>query len=222
MYLTFCRCYGNIGLVRLFLSVWINNKQLTHHFQNRIDSPPFSDEQLQPFKQWLDEFLEAHGEVPDWSIPSDQPMHLFILQSFQRITEDKDTSLFGYLIDGVPTGFDKPIEPSHCFPLNTDESSMETSLSIHHVNWASAEGNMDTVQDLVREEVNQGWVSPFHGDLAAAQERWPLGVAVGKLGLDGRPARLVVDSSICGVNSRCKMPLNQRYPLLEIFYVHIL
>ncbi len=138
-------------------------KQLTHHFQNRIDSPPFSEEQLQPFKQWLDEFLKAHGEVPDWSIPSDQAMHLFILQSFQRITEDKDTSLFGYLIDGVPTGFDKPIEPSHCFPLNTDESSMETSLSIHHVNWASAEDDMDIVQDLVREEVNQGWVSPFHG-----------------------------------------------------------
>ena len=73
------------------------DKQLTHHFQNRLDSPPFSDEQLQPFKLWLEEFLGAHGEAANWTVPADQPMHLFILQSFQPITEDKDTSLFGYL-----------------------------------------------------------------------------------------------------------------------------
>ena len=123
--------------------------------------------------------------------------------------------MFGYLIEGVRTGFDKAIEPSHCFPRNTDESSTDTSLSAHHVNWASAEDNMDIVQDLVREEVLQGWVSPFNGDLAAAQEKWPLGVAVGKLGLalsEGRPARLVVDSSICGVNSRCFMPDKSTLP----------
>ena len=42
----------------------------------------------------------------------------------------------------------------HCFPLNTDESSSDTPLSVHHVNWASAEDNMDIVQDLVREEIS--------------------------------------------------------------------
>lgn len=191
------------------------DKQLTNHFYNRIDSPPFSDEQLQPFRRWLEEFLEAHGELPDWSVPSDQPMHLHILQSLQRITEDPDTSLFGYLIQGVPTGFNQPIESSNCFPLNTDEATMETPLSVHHLNWASAEDNIEVVQDLVREEIDQGWVSHFPGDLAAAQEKWPLGVAVGKLGLalsEGRPARLVVDSSICGVNSRCKMPDRSTLP----------
>ena len=61
------------------------DKQLTHHFQNRMDSPPFSDEQLQPFKRWLEEFLEAHGEAAKWTVPADQPMRLFILQSFQRL-----------------------------------------------------------------------------------------------------------------------------------------
>ena len=55
------------------------DKQLTHHFQNRIDSPPFSEEQLRPFKLWLEEFLEANGEAANWTIPADQPMHLFIL-----------------------------------------------------------------------------------------------------------------------------------------------
>ena len=39
------------------------DKQLTHHFQNRVDSPPFSEEQLRPFKLWLEEFLEANGEA---------------------------------------------------------------------------------------------------------------------------------------------------------------
>ena len=191
------------------------DKQLTHHLQNRVDSPPFSDEQLRPFKLWLEEFLEANGEAANWTIPADQPMHLFILQSLQRITDDKDTSLFRYLIEGVPTGFDAAIEPSHCFPLNTDDSKSDTPLSAHHVNWASAEDNMEIVKELVQEEISQGWVSPFSGDLAAAQDKWPLGVAIGKLGLalsEGRSARLVVDSSICGVNSRCVMPDKSTLP----------
>ena len=142
-------------------------------------------------------------------------MHLFMLQSLQRITDDKDTSLFRYLIEGVPTGFDAAIEPSHCFPPSTDDSKSDTPLSAHHVNWASAEDNMEIVQELVQEEISQGWVSPFSGDLAAAQDKWPLGVAIGKLGLalsEGRSARLVVDSSICGVNSRCVMPDKSTLP----------
>ena len=56
---------------------------------------------------------------------------------------------------------------------------------------------------------------PFPRGRAAAQDKWPLGVAIGKLGLalsEGRSARLVVDSSICGVNSRCFMPDKSTLP----------
>lgn len=83
------------------------------------------------------------------------------------------------------------------------------------MNWSSAEEDPDTVAELVQKELDEGWVERFEGDLAAAQDRWPLGVAVGKLGLafsESRPPRLVVDSSICGVNPRCAIPEKSTLP----------
>ena len=48
----------------------------------------------------------------------------------------------------------------------------------------------------------------FPGTIGDAQERWRLGVLV-ELGIafsEQRPPGLVVDSSICGLNSRCHVP----------------
>ena len=79
-------------------------------------------------------------------------------------------------------------------------------LSVHHCNWQSAEDNPDDVSALIQKEIDEQWVEEFHGTLEDAQMRWPKGVAIGKLGLalsDSRPPRLVLDSTICGVNGRC-------------------
>ena len=88
-------------------------------------------------------------------------------------------------------------------------------FSIHHCNWQSAENDPETVQELIDKEVQEGWVEVFDGSLEDAQLRWPTGVAIGKLGLalsDSRPPRLVMDSSICGVNSRCHIPERSTLP----------
>ena len=50
------------------------DKQIVASFSQHSDSPPFSDDQLQPFRALLGEFLEAQGHVPDWSVPSGQQM----------------------------------------------------------------------------------------------------------------------------------------------------
>lgn len=144
--------------------------QLVASLQQQSNDPPFTSQQLAPFTQFLVEFLEAQGYPVSWDIPSDQPMHLHILYSLQKILGDPDVALFPYLLEGVPTGFDGPIQPSNCFPLSQpDESAESPLLSVHHCNWSSAEDHPDEVRALIDEEVKNGWVTPFHGSLSDAQ-----------------------------------------------------
>ena len=202
---------------------WINHilctgmdKKLVAHFQQVKDEPPFSEEELSPLRNFLIEFLESQGHSANWAIPNDQPMHLHILQSLCQIMEDRDQTLFQYLNNGVPVGIDEVISRSHCFPpakpKNPDDNPL---LSVHHCNWQSAEDNPDDVSSLIQKEIDEQWVEEFHGTLEEAQSRWPKGVAVGKLGLalsDSRPPRLVLDSTICGVNGRCVIPEHATLP----------
>ena len=74
---------------------------------------------------------------------------------------------------------------------------------------------MDLTRELVQEEIDRGWVYEFAGTAADAQNAFPCGVAIGKLGIalsDQRPPRLVVDNSICGLNSRCTIPERSTLP----------
>ena len=192
------------------------HKRLVEHFAAGVDHPPFSEEELQPLKTFLDEFLTAQGIFADWSIPPDQPMHLHVLHALSKIIQDTDKSIFGYLVAGVPIGIHDTIERSFCFPeAITKEDDSPSLLSIHNCNWRSAEDEPDIVESLIDKEISEGWVEEFHGDISAAQDNWPKGIAVGKLGLalsDSRPPRLVLDNSICGVNGRCKMPEKATLP----------
>ena len=134
-------------------------------------------------------------------------MHLKILQAFSNIMGDRDRTLFPSLLEGVSAGNDIP--PSGIFPPNEDNQVDHTPLSIHSSNWTSAEENLDLTRTLVQEEVDKGWVYEFPGTLADAQQHFSCGIAIGKLGIataDQRPPRLVVGNSVCGLNSRCKIP----------------
>ena len=185
-------------------------------FTNRVDSPPFSMEQVAPFRQFLDEFLLAQGLEPNWTVPKDQNLCLFILQHMCVCMEDPDTSLFNYLIEGVPLGIHEAITPSGCFPLQTQESDFDPPLlTVHHTNWSSADEDPSIVQELIDKEVAAGWVEIFPGSLEDAQQFFAHGLAVGKLGLalsDSRPPRLVLDSTVCGVNPQCRIPERSTLP----------
>ena len=82
-------------------------------------------------------------------------------------------------------------------------------------NWQSAESDLDTTRELVTQETDKGWIYEYPGTLADAQAQFGDKLAIGRLGLalsDHRPPRLVVDSSICGLNSRCSIPERTTLP----------
>ena len=152
-------------------------------FHEKQSDPPFPEHMVKRFQSMLQEFLLEHDKTPNWSIPHDQPMHLYILQSLSEIMMDPDIHLFDHLIAGVPTGFQNDIPLSNCFPILTDPvDNSHIHLSVHQTNWKSAEDNIEIARDLVQAEVDAGWVEQFHGTIGDAQSKWPLGVSVGKIG----------------------------------------
>ncbi|CAL1138035.1 unnamed protein product [Cladocopium goreaui] len=191
------------------------DKILLAHVASGNPSPPFSVEILTPFKADLEQFLEAHGHTPDWSVRQHQPIHLHILHSFQKIMHDVDFTLLPSLLEGVRTGFSTAIPPSGIFPPKERTDIEPDPLSAHLSNWQSAEEDLPLTRELVQEEIDKGWVFPYKGSLEEAQQEYPAGVAIGKLGVarsDSRAPRLVVDSSVCGLNGRCIIPERSTLP----------
>ena len=94
----------------------------------------------------------------------------------------------------MSTGFDGEIPPSNVFYIKDTN---------------------DDISTLVQEELSKGWISRFDGSVEDAQVAFPLGLAIGKLGLaitDSRPPRLVVDSTVCGTNGNCVANQHQCMP----------
>ncbi|CAL1142863.1 unnamed protein product [Cladocopium goreaui] len=191
------------------------DKILLAHVASGNPSPPFSMEILTPFKDDLEKFLEAHGHPPDWSVRPHQPIHLHILHSLQKIMHDVDFTLLPSLLEGVRTGFSTAIPPSGIFPPKERADIEPDPLSAHLSNWQSAEEDLPLTRELVQEEIDKGWVFAYKGSLEEAQQEYLAGVAIGKLGVaqsDSRAPRLVVDSSVCGLNGRCIIPERSTLP----------
>ena len=53
--------------------------------------------------------------------------------------------------------------------------------SVHAVLWKMAEDEPETVQGLLRNEIANNWIVETGLSVAEAREKWPLGIAVGKL-----------------------------------------
>ena len=190
--------------------------QILQAFQQRQSDPPFTSDQLTPFKHFVDEFLMAQGMHPNWGVPDDQQLCLYLLQQLCSCMQDPDVSLFQYLIDGVPLGIHEQITPSGCFPLTPPDELFEPPLlSVHHTNWQSAEDEPIIVQEVIDKEIEAGWVARFEGTMEDAQNFFQDGLAIGKLGLalsDSRPPRLVLDSTVCGVNLQSRIPEKSSLP----------
>ena len=84
-------------------------------------------------------------------------------------------------------------------------------------NWKSANQDPATTRCLIQQEKDAGFIEEI-SSIAEAERRWPKGIALGKLGVvcaDNRDPRLVLDSTICGMNGRCHLPEKQRLPNLR-------
>ena len=136
------------------------------------------------------------------------------MRALQSFLKNEDIPLFPSLIEGVSAGFQNDVPPSGCFPVNDKPDSPSTPSSVHLANWSSADKEPQTTADLVEEEHKQGWVYRFNGSIDDAKEHFSH-PAVGQVGVafsSTRPPRLVVDSSVCRVNDRCKLPERTTLP----------
>ena len=74
----------------------------------------------------------------------------------------------------------------------------------------------ETVQSLLRNEIANNWIVETGLSLAEARKKLPLGIAVGKLNVvfaEGKEPRLVLDSTVCHVNTRCHLPERLSLPM---------
>ncbi len=195
----------------------INNRwdeRLLAHIAAQHNQPLFSDE-VDFFCKEINRFLASSAMSPDWSVPPDQPLCLYILQQLSSILNDPDDQLFFHLINGVPTGFHRDIPLSNCFALIAEDDTDAPPLSIHLDSWKSAHEDPDVTSRLVQEVIDNHWVDPFPGDETDAQSHFPAGISVGKLGVaysDSRLPRLVVDLSVGGLNQQCFIPEKSSLP----------
>ncbi|CAE7643160.1 unnamed protein product [Symbiodinium sp. CCMP2592] len=159
-------------------------------------------------------------QTPDnaWYVHPYQPMCLHAFEALAQHCEDQDTHLFPHLRMGVPTGYLNDIPPSNCFWLPKGQSGELTPLTLNLENWKSAEVAPDVTSRLLQEELDAGYCFKFEGTLEEAKSRWPVGLALGKLGVvraAGRAERLVLDNSVAGTNSQCSVPERQCFPSIH-------
>ena len=72
------------------------------------------------------------------------------------------------------------------------------------------------MQNLLGKEISNNWVVDTGLTLAEAKEKWPLGVAVGKLNIvfaEGKDPRVVLDSAVCQANTRCYLSERLSVPM---------
>ena len=138
---------------------------------------------IDEFRQSLDSLLPLSHPL-DWQIRADQPLCLHALHQISKYMQDPDTELFPALIQGVSSGFHDEIAPSNVFLIKRDiQDTDKPDLSVHMTNWHSSESQPELTAELVNDELTRGWLIPFDGTLEQAKQQYPLGVAVGKLGI---------------------------------------
>ena len=191
-------------------------KRIVAHFSQRLEHCRIADSLVMKLRDILESHIPGLS-TSSWSIREDQPLCLEPLQCVSSFMHDPDSALFSSLLEGVSTGFDGGIPPSNIFhtkEINDDSSSSDRpNLSVHLENWKSAEDRPDLVE-LLQEELERMDFSLRRGcgigscGLSTWSCYWELGLTI----TDGRPPRLVVDSTVCGANGNCIVNEHQCMP----------
>ena len=174
--------------------------------KNHQSEPFVSEDELLPF---LDDIQHSFPSTSlDFTIPDHQPFRLHLLHSLLLISKDPDPKIATLLQEGIPSGAFSQLAPVGLWEPNSIISSDYPDLVVCHDNWTSANHNPDTTRQLIQKELDDGFIEELP-DITTAEQRWPKGIALGKLGVvhaDNRDPRLVLDSTICGMNGRCHLP----------------
>ena len=152
----------------------------------------------------------------DLSPANGQPYRLHLLRQLAESWGDPDLALLPFLQEGVPTGALSPMPCSRQWPAKPPNTSALPELELCEGNWKTAEEEPEVVQSLLDKEISNNWVVATDLTEAQAQRKWPWGVAIGKLNVvfaENKEPRLVLDSTVCQVNTRCYLPERLSLPM---------
>ena len=180
------------------------DKRIFAHVAQAKNEPPLSSAEVLEAISILFETLQQ--PLPSSLEPErQQPYRFQILRILGAVRDDLDMALLHFMEHGVPTAPTSPIPTSHQWPPATEQSDLEAStpLDLCDGNWKAAIDHRTEVAALIQKEIDNGWVIEAKMSVAEAQKHWFSGTAVGKLNIvfaEGKEPRLVLDSTICGVN----------------------
>ncbi|CAE7613697.1 unnamed protein product [Symbiodinium sp. CCMP2592] len=187
-------------------------------------SPPLSEAEVAPFLDDLRSFLHVEDDTI-WKrlllVQEGQPFRLNLWHCLSLVCADPDSGYFDLLRSGVPLGVPEPIPP--CPVMHPPPSPDATVIPLQRCDsaWKSALDHADVVDELLEAELAEGWIALVRGGDAELRRRYNR-TAVGKLGVvlaEGRPPRLVVDSSVSGVTSNTALPNRSANPTLsDVFF----
>ena len=194
--------------------------KLRHHILQKTNASPFDESVKARNLQIFSDFLTRLGLTADMSIPADQPFRLSAFKQLTTIIEDPDSDFIDQLHDGVTLGVDQVIPPSGTWPLKQAGVPQEPSpLEICDTNWSSATDQDDILSQLLQDEMDQGFISELFSE-EHARSLFGDKFAVGKLAIvSNQPNkhRLVLDSTVCGLNSRSANNIQEHitYPRIQ-------
>ena len=173
--------------------------------------PLFSQAEVSSLRScWASWFREqGFTQDVDWSIAPSQPYALNALELLAQALQDRDVSLWPALRDGVPTGVEHDIPPSHTFipvPCSEEEAGPE-DFKICAGNWPGAEADPSLLEEMIQAELEAGYLEPVDS-LDEARRRWPR-VAVGKANLSRLP----------GANLGCSLTQRFRARILRASFL---
>ena len=181
--------------------------------------PPLSDSELAPFLSDLRNFLGVSDDATWAQLLRVQPGQPFRLELWHRLClacSDPDTEYFDLLREGVPLGISSPIPACKVMAPPGPPDAADIPLQHCESSWKSAIDHSEIVDELLLEELAQGWIAIVPGGDDELRREFPVS-AVGKLGVvlaEGRPPRLVVDSSVSGVTCHTVLPNRSCNPTL--------
>lgn len=143
-------------------------------------------------------FIQHHADAFfshsfDLTIAAHQPFRLQLFHSLLSIAYDPDTNIASLLQDGIPSGAFSKTQPVGLWEPNTKTQDDYPELRLCQDNWTSANHNPDITKQLIQKELDDGFIEEIP-DIKTAEERWPKGIALGKLGVvhaDNLDPRLV-------------------------------
>ena len=129
------------------------SKLRTQH--QEASDPLFDTAEISEIRDVATKWFSSMG-MPnvDWSIPEGQPYCLHAQSSLSAFLGDADSTLFGCLLQGVPTGVKRDIPASGCF-APSDKDVVDEALQVCTENWTGAEADPLLLEELVQSKSTQ-------------------------------------------------------------------